>query len=105
VEWQRLMKQWELARMEYAAACRGMPDGPDHGATGSADASLEQARRNLKELKQQIDSLISTCARARAASTGPLRLAFLETPTKSPVTTKSPKVSTFDQAFPRYSKR
>lgn len=92
--------------MDYAAACQRMPDGPGHGATESADAALEHARRNLTEIKQQIDSLISTCARARAARTAPLRLAFLETSAKnSPVMTKSPKVSTFDQALPRYSKR
>jgi hypothetical protein len=100
-EWQRLMKQWDSARIAHAAACQTAPDTLGHGP----DPALDQARRNLTEIKHQIDSLIATCARAQAASTEPLRFAFLDTSAKCGVTTKSPKGSMSDQAFPRYSKR
>jgi hypothetical protein len=97
-EWQRLMKLWDSARIDYTAACRSAPDNP-------ADATLDQARRNLTEIKQQIDSLISASASARAASADPLRFAFLDTPAERFAKPKSPKSSTSVQAFPRYSKR
>jgi len=100
-EWRRLMKQWDSARIAYAAACRTAPD-----ALGDApDAALDQARRNLTEIKREIDTLIATCARAQAASPEPLRFAFLDRSTRRVITTKPPKGSVSDQAFPRYSKR
>jgi len=102
-EWQRLMKLWDSARIAYAAARRSRPDGP--GATGSTDDALDRARRDLTEIKAQIDRVISACARARAESTEPLRLTFLDLPASSSSKKKSPKVSTSAQAFARYSKR
>jgi hypothetical protein len=100
-EWQRLMKQWDSACIAYAAACQSAADtlGPE------PDPALDQARHDLTEIKRQMDSLIATCARARAASTEPLRFAFLDMSAKRIVTMKSPKGSVSDQAFPRYSKR
>ena len=104
-EWQRLMKLWDSARIDYAAACRSTPHITGRDAAGSADATLEAARRNLTEVKRQIDSLIAACASARAARPGPLRFTFLDAPTKRFAKTTSPRTATSDQALPRYSKR
>ena len=79
-EWQRLMRLWESARVSYGAMCESSPP-QDHGQNSarSADAAIDNARRDLIEIKRQIDSLLSAGGRARAASPEPLRFALLET--------------------------
>lgn len=104
-EWQRLMKRWNAAGVAYDAARRSTSGRRDHGTTGSTDGALDQARRDLTEIKGQIDSMISACARTRVTSTEPLRLAFLDLPTDSSSKKSSPKDLTPAQALPRYSKR
>lgn len=106
-EWQRLMSRWESACASYAAVCDGNPEVRGQSDAHSVDdAAIEQARRNLIEIKLQIDSLITARGRVRAASPEPLRFALLEALTNRFVGAKSAEKSTFsDQASPRYNKR
>jgi hypothetical protein len=106
-EWERLMSRWESACTSYAAMCLGNLEVRRQSDAGSVDdAAIEQARRNLIEIKLQIDGLIAARGRIRAASPELLRFAFLEELTNRFVGAQSAENSTLpDQAFPRYSKR
>ena len=105
-EWQRLTRLWESASARYAAACDSSPEREGEGAARSAGAAIEAARADLMRIKQQIDRLISSCGRARAASRKPLSFALLEVPTKpvaENLSLDNPALS--DQAAARYHKR
>ena len=106
-EWQRLMSRWESACASYAAMFESNPEVRGQCDERAVDdAAIEQARRNLIEIKLQIDSLIAARGRVRAASPGPLRFALLEALTNRFVGVKSAQDSTYsDQASPRYNKR
>ena len=105
-EWLRLTKLWESASARYAAACEASPAGQGQSAAHSVSAAIDAARGDLMRIKQQIDKLISTRARARAASRKPLRFGLLEVPTKPVVESVPPESPTLsDQAAARYHKR
>jgi len=77
------MRLWESASVSYAAVCESSPpEAHGQDSARSADAAIDKARRDLIEIKQQIDSLLSAGGRTRAASPEPLRFALLEAQTK-----------------------
>jgi hypothetical protein len=101
-EWQRLMQLWETAFAGYAAVCESRNPSTSKDTAQPASGDVEQARLNLIRIKQEIDDLISACARTRAASPDPLRFALLDAQTKRLVDTTSAENS--DRAAARSNK-
>ena len=92
-EWRTLMRRWETACMDYSAVCEAPPD------TLTASADLERARWNLAQIKEQIDTLISTSSRRRVANPASPKFALIQ-PTTDDFGWRS-----LDQTSPRYNRR
>jgi len=92
-EWQTLMRRWESACTDYSAVC----DGPTDTLTAGAD--LERARRNLVQIKEQIDALIAASSRRRATDPAPPKFAIIQP------TTDDRGWDSADQISPRYNRR
>jgi hypothetical protein len=88
-----LMRRWDSACTDYSAVCEAPPD------TLTAGADIERARRNLVQIKEQIDALISMSSRRRAADPAPPKFAFIQP------TTDGLGWSSLDQTSPRYNRR
>ena len=92
-EWQTLMRRWESACTDYSAVC----EAPTDRLTAGAD--IERARRTLVQIKEQIDALIATSSRQRAADPAPPKFALIQ-PTADDLGWSSPA-----QTSPRYNRR
>ena len=92
-DWQTLMRRWDSACTDYSAVC----EAPADRLTAGAD--IERARRNLVQIKEQIDALISMSSRRRAADPAPPRFALIQP------TTDGLGWSSLDQTSPRYNRR
>jgi len=92
-EWQTLMRRWESACTDYSAACEAPSD------TLTAGADLDRVRRNMVQIKEQIDALISTSSRRRVAEPAPPKFALIQ-PTTDDLGWRSA-----DQRSPRYNRR
>jgi hypothetical protein len=78
-EWQELMQLWDsvCAKCSRIRAARSHP--PDiRKDDQKSETALEEARRSLIAIKQQIDGLVSGGAHSRAASSDSLRLALIK---------------------------
>ena len=76
IEWQRLIRRWDLAYSDYTSMC-----GKSNGSSGSSitGPTIEQAKLRLVEIKNEIDRLITRSAELRRASPDELQFAVMET--------------------------
>jgi hypothetical protein len=78
LEWQRLMRRWEIAYADYRSMCgHHMTSHPNRALLN--DAALEQAKLHLANIKREIDQLISQRGQTRPESADQLQFAVIET--------------------------